>query len=351
MATPEPVFDLTLYPSIYSLCGTPTRLSWPEIVVEFTQHLRPEAKDRTPGFGPYALTDRRCSRPSHPPVPHRCDTCIDALGLAVFDVDCGTPEAVEACDARLSRYARLWYSSWSYRPDAERPALRLIVPLARPVPAERWASWRESFIRAYGVPADPSKCGGLSHFYYAPACPLDVEPVVDAHEGVFFDPDTVPSTAHRRPAPVSTRRFHDPGEAVDEARLDFLRLRLKQSASGLRNSKNDEAAERRRLFSALVAGEPLAQHGSRNATTTRVIFQLVRKFGDLTLSEGLALVEPSLEAMRREGSSLTRETVARMFETAFAKVEAQREADAQIEALLLERLGMKAHSVNRTKTN
>ena len=74
MPTPEPVFDLTLYPSIYSLCGTPAQLPWSEILVEFTQHLRPKAKDLTPGFGPYALTDRRCSRPSHPPVPHRCDT-------------------------------------------------------------------------------------------------------------------------------------------------------------------------------------------------------------------------------------------------------------------------------------
>jgi hypothetical protein len=170
---------------------------------------------------------------------------------------------------------------------------------------------------------------------------------VDAHEGIFFDPDTVPSMAHRRPAPAYNRRVHDFGEAVDEGRLDFLRLRLKQSVSGLKRSKVDDASEKGRLFEALVAGEPLAEHGSRNATTTRVVFQLVRKFGDLTLSEGLALVEPSLEAMRREGSRLTRETVARMFETAFAKVEAQREADAKIEALLLERLGMKAHSVRR----
>jgi hypothetical protein len=347
MATPEPLFDLTLYPSIYSLCGTQTRLSWPEIVVEFTQHLRPKAKDQTPGFGPYALTDRRCSRLSHPPVPHRCDTCVDALGIAVFDVDCGTPEAVEACDARLSQYARLWYSSWSYRPDAERPALRLVVPLARSVPAERWPSWRESFIRAFGVPADPSKCGGLSHFYYAPACPEDVEPVVDAHEGVFLDPDSIPSVARRRPTPAYLRQVHDFGELVDEERLALLRLRLKQTIAGLKRSKNDDLAEKRLLLEALVAGEPLAQHGSRNATTTRVVFQLVRRFGDLTLAEGLALVEPSLDAMQKAGSSLTRETVARMFETAFAKVEAQKEQDQRIEELLLKRLGMKAHSVRR----
>jgi hypothetical protein len=347
MQTPEPVFDLTLYPSIYSLCGTPARLPWSEILVEFTQHLRPEAKDRTPGFGPYTLTDRRCSRPSHPPVPHRCDTCVDAIGLAVFDVDCGTEADVAACDARLSSYARLWYSSWSYRPDSGRPALRLVVPLARPVPAERWASWRESFIRAFGVPADPSKCGGLSHFYYAPSCPSDVEPVVDAHEGTFLHPDIVPSTPRRRPAPTLTTRLHDLGEPVDEERLSAHRVRLRQAVAGLKRSGQPDARERLAHLEALLAGLPLAEHGSRNATTTKVVFQLVRRFGDLTLSEGMALVEPSLTSMQQAGSSLTRETVARMFETAFAKVEAQREQDARIEALLLERLGMKAHSVRR----
>jgi hypothetical protein len=346
MTPSEPAFDLTLYPSIFSLDGLPVTLRWSEILVEFTRHLRPNTKDAAPGFGPYRLVERPCSRPSHPPGPHRCDGCVDALSLAVFDVDCGTEDEVAACDARLSGHARLWYSSWSYRPDAERPALRLVVPLARPVPAERWPSWRESFIRAFGVPADPKKCGGLSHFYYAPAAPKDVEPLVDAHEGPFFDPSTIPSTARLRP-PTAVPVHHDLDAEVDPERLALLRLRLKQSITGLKRSRTEGAAEKCRHFEHLVAGQPLADHGSRNATTTRVVFQLVRRFGDLTAAEGLAIVEPSLLAMQREGSKLTRETVARMFETAFAKVAAQRAHDERIEALLLERLGMSAASIRR----
>jgi hypothetical protein len=273
---------------------------------------------------------------------------VDALGLAIFDVDCGTTEEVERCDALLEGYARLWYSSFSYRPEAERPALRLVVPLARPVPAERWSSWRESFIQAFRVPADVKKCGGLSHFYYAPSCPAGIEPVVDAHTGSFFDPDIVPSMARRRPATASSPKHLDADQTPDPERVTAHISRLKQAIAGLKRSKIEESVERCRLFEALVAGEPLAEHGSRNATTTRVVFQLVRRFGDLTLAEGLALVEPSLEAMQAAGSSLTRETVARMFETAFAKVDAQRERDAEIEDMLLKKLGMSAGSIRRS---
>jgi hypothetical protein len=134
---------------------------------------------------------------------------------------------------------------------------------------------------------------------------------------------------------------------VDEERISAHRVRLRQAVAGLKRSGQPDARERLAHLEALLAGLPLAEHGSRNATMTKVVFQLVRRFGDLTLAEGMALVEPSLGAMQQAGSSLTRETVARMFETAFAKVEAQREQDARIEALLLERLGMKAHSVRR----
>ena len=94
------------------------------------------------------------------------------------------------------------------------------------------------------------------------------------------------------------------------------------------------------VFEALLAGRPLAEQGSRNQTTTRVVFDLVRRFEDLTLGECLAVVEPSLLAMQSAGSRLTSETVGRMYETARFKLEAQREADARIETMLRERLGL-----------
>ena len=338
--TPPPSFDLTLFPSIFHYEGVHKPASWTDLVDAFGTHLRTEDKTSTPGFGPYVLHDRLCDRQKHPKAPHRCDVCVDAITLAVFDVDCGTYDEVEACDRKISAYARFWYSSHSYRPEASKPSLRLIIPLTQPVPAERWTSWRANFIRAFAVPADVKKCGGLSHFYYAPSCPPSVEPVAVHHEGPYFDPNTVPSVPHRRPAPVVNRPAPLDDTSPEDDRLHELRVRLGQSISGLRRSSKPDAAERRRILEDLLAGRPLAEHGSRNQTTTRVVFDLVRRFEDLTLGECVALVTPSLHAMVRAGSRLTEETVARMYETARFKLEAQREHDQRIEAMLRERLGL-----------
>jgi len=333
-------FDLTLFSSIFRLEGVPKKASWADLVAAFAEHLRAPDKTEVPGFGPYVLRDRACDRPRHPRTAHRCDVCVDAVSLAVFDVDCGTYAEVEKCDRLLEGYARLWYSSHSYRPEAPRPSLRLIVPLARPVEAERWSTWRANFIQAFHVPADPKKCGGLSHFYYAPSCPSSVEPVAVHHEGPYFDPDTVPSVPHRRPAPVVNRPEALDATSPEDERLHELRVRLSQSVSGLKRSSKPDAAERRRILEDLLAGRPLAERGSRNQTTTRVVFDLVRRFADLTLGECLAVIGPSLEAMQSAGSRLNSETVGRMYETAHFKLEAQREADARIETMLRERLGL-----------
>jgi len=338
--TPTPTFDLTLFPSIFHYEGVHKVASWADLVEAFGTHLRTEDKTSTPGFGPYRLRDRLCDRQKHPKAAHRCDVCVDAVTLAVFDVDCGAYGEVERCDALLAGYARLWYSSHSYRPEAPKPSLRLILPLAKPVPAERWSSWRANFIQAFRVPADPKKCGGLSHFYYAPSCPPGVDPVAVHHEGPYFDPEAVPSTAYRRLDLTPVERKPVDPSAPDDDRLQHIRGRLTQTVSGLRRSGKPDALERRTVLENLLAGRPLAEHGSRNQTTTRVVFDLVRRFEDLTLGECCAVLRPSLMAMIFAGSHLTEEHIIRMYETARFKLEAQREHDARIEALLRERLGL-----------
>lgn len=338
--TTLPTFDITLFPSIFHYEGVHKPASWADLIEAFGAHFRTTDKTDAPGFGPYALRDRVCDRPKHPKAPHRCDVCVDAITLAVFDVDCGTYEDVEACDRKLSTYAHLWYSSHSYKPHDPKPALRLVVPLTSPVPAANWTSWRANFIQAFRVPADLKKCSGLSHFYYAPSCRPSADPVAVCHEGAFFDPNIVPSVPHRRPGPALIERKPSDPSTPNAERLQRIRGRLTQAVSGLRQSNKFDADERRRILEDLLAGRPLAEHGSRNQTTTRVVFDLVRRFEDLTLGECLAVLAPSLDAMVRAGSRLTEETVARMYETARFKLEAQREHDARIETMLRERLGL-----------
>jgi hypothetical protein len=152
----------------------------------------------------------------------------------------------------------------------------------------------------------------------------------------------------RRPVttPTPSERL-DLDAPVDPEKLQALRVKLRQSVSGLKRSSKPEARIQHQLLEKLLDGEPLAQHGSRNQTMTSTVFHLVRRLGDLNLAEGMALIDPSLTAMMADGSSLNRLTVARMFETAFQKVEVQRQRDEHIEALLLERLGMSAACVRR----
>ena len=96
--TTLPTFDITLFPSIFHYEGVAKKASWADLVEAFGAHLRTEDKTSTPGFGPYVLRDRACDRPKHPKAPHRCDVCVDALSLAVFDVDSDQAAAFDGVD-------------------------------------------------------------------------------------------------------------------------------------------------------------------------------------------------------------------------------------------------------------
>lgn len=333
-------YPVTVYPSIYSRAGVTVLRTWPELLEDLGRHLVVEQKDRTPGFGPYALdSDARCRRPDHADDlgPHRCDGLVRSLTLAVFDVDCGTINDVLSSDDRLQGTARLWYSTHSYRPDAERPSLRLVVPLLRPVPAERWLSWRQSFIRFFRIPADLAKCGGLSHFYYAPSHPPDRTPLVHIGDGEPFDPDRLPSVA-RTPTTASVPALDELDEPVDPVRLEEHRRHLEPLVRRWDTSPRPESRARAAVLRAVLDGEPLAAHGSRNATTSRTAFDLARVLTEPTPAEVLALLAPSVRAMRAEGSSLTLPVVARMVASAFGKVRAAHEREEALVAYLTRRL-------------
>ncbi len=127
-------------------------------------------------------------------------------------------------------------------------------------------------------------------------------------------------------------------EALDPEALAAHRETLTSKARRLSTSPKDESRARAAVLEAVVAGRPLAEHGSRNATTTRAAFDLVRLLPTATAAEVLALLAPSTKAMRDEGSSLTLETVRRMVASAHAKVEAARARESELEAYLTRHL-------------
>lgn len=335
---PDDRYEVTLYPSLYDRGGVPKTWTWPELVELFGEFTVSSSKDSVPGFGPYALTDRPCHRPGHFEGPHRCDALVAGVTLAVFDVDVGDDDAVAECSRRLTAdgTAHLFYSTYSYRPDATVPSLRLVVPLLRPVLAHHWRSFRQAFLRTFAVPADIAKCGGLSHFYYAPSHPPGVEPVFHAEDGLPFDSSRLPVTG--RVPLVTTYSEPDFGGEVDPEVLEEHRDTLTTRARRLSTSPKAESRQRAEVLDAAIDGRALAQHGSRNATTTRAAFDLVRLLPDASPAEVLALLEPSVRAMRAEGSSLTLDIVRKMVASAHAKVQAARARETELEAYLTRHL-------------
>lgn len=317
---PTNVVHVTKWPS---LTDTHTHraetLDWPGLVRTFADpraYISLHAKSTAPGFGPY--------RVSAPLVPcghgvltaHRCDRCVDALTMAVFDADAGDRTT---CAAALAAegVAHLWYSSWSYDPVTKPHAFRLVVPLALPVPADQWPQVRAAMLARWGVPADATKCGGRSHFYYLPSCPPGTTPVVHAVAGEWFDWRRLPLVT--RPAP-STRvvrgvaTWAPPAEPDEPVALEPLRAallaraeqfarvpRLRRKADGLRR---------------VVHGLVLAERGSRNDTTNAIAGMVAHVLPDATLGTLWRLMEPSVVAMQDAGSRLTRYQVEGMLQRA-----------------------------------
>ncbi len=281
-----------------------TSETWSAVQARFAEHLRLTSKDKAPGFGPYALK----------PGGSRRDADVDYMCMAVFDVDIGTADDVSVTEDLLAEgdVARLWYSSYSHTPA--KPALRLVMPLSRPVQPHQWARLRQALITAFQIPCDPAKCGGLSHFYYMPSCPPDADPVVDAagtryiavDDYVGATTDVVP------PAPVYMPNWSPPAEPTEP--VDFVQLRRILRTKAERDVKSPHADTRRKAqwLTRCIAGDPLDEHGHRNHAMFCVTGVIAWALPSASVGTLCALVEPSLEKMIAAGSSLTPDSVERM---------------------------------------
>lgn len=314
-------FGLTLWPTLYDKDSHTTCLeTWDEVCRRFGAHIRLQRKDQSSGFGPYILSPppRPCNRHQDGvtrQTPHRCDSCVPGLTLAVFDADTGTLEQIRACAQRLEAdaLAHLWYTTFSH--TEYKPSYRLVIPLATPVLPDAWASFRTEMIRLYGIPCDPKKCGGKSHFYYLPSCPEGAEPRTYVAPGRFLEPEKIVVNRARpvvRFANLDDFTWEPPASTgpVDTA---AIRKTLAQKISRLnRKGERGKAAALR----ACVDGEPLAEKGSRNETTFKVAGMLAWLLPGEPLSTFLWLMGPSVGAMQRAGSSVTLEATERMLLTA-----------------------------------
>lgn len=335
----EKTVGITLYSGICASTGQKCWHALSDVLASFTCDRTITAKNQNSGFGPYVLEppEETCYRHGLVPIdhPHRCDACVREVTMAVFDMDCGTVAEIDACTGRLEAegWHHVVYSTFSYRPEQDRPSLRLVVFLDKPVPASRWKSWRLGFIARFSVPCDPQKCAAPSHFYYAPAHPPGVEPVFVHHSGAPFPTDSIVAKVASSSAPNPDPTMDMDFDPMPEAKVaEWRRLLEKRAARWARGGAGDK--DKAEILRRLLAGEALAEHGSRNHTSTRAAALMLAAWHEGTIGGALTLFRPSLEAMRAEGSKLDEKTLTRQLASAFAKVTASRAERARLDAEL-----------------
>lgn len=314
--------QITWFPSLYDKSTHEIlELEWPEVVHRLSTHIRAHSKDKVPCFGPYGLIAFKApgspAGASEPQTAVRHDSCVQNLTLAVFDVDMGNAEDVARCDTllRASHVARLWYTTFSH--TADKPSYRILLPLTSPVPSDAWPAFRLGVLRKFAVPADPMKCSGRSHCYFAPSCKPDATPRVLVGDGSFLDVASITPVTEARPKTRwgSTAGFQYTPPAEPTGPVDILAIRssVMERVRGLQRKGENRKAS---ALVAMLAGEPLAQKGSRNEVTFKCAGILAWALPKASLGTLVSLMRPSVEAMISQGSSLTLDSVERMLETA-----------------------------------
>jgi hypothetical protein len=116
--------------------------------------------------------------PTWSPAVFRGVRCLEhatEVGLLVLDYDARKPKVGPPLLApdpwtihrRWSHWPHIVHTTWSHLPDA--PRCRVVVPLARPVPARAWPSaWSWAHQRD---PFPDASCKDASRAYYLPAVP------------------------------------------------------------------------------------------------------------------------------------------------------------------------------------
>lgn len=174
-----------------------------------TRHAR-GAKDELPLWSPARFNGRRSK------------SSVIEVCMIVLDYDDGT--TIESAVGTWGAYAHVVYTTPSHTPEL--PKFRVVLPLAEPVPADRWgAVWRWAEERS-GRQVDP-KCKDASRIYYGHGGPdprvarafykLDDRPLL------WMDLERLPREA---PAPKWTPLPPPPPKPVtaDEAAAQAIRL-------------------------------------------------------------------------------------------------------------------------------
>jgi hypothetical protein len=164
----------------------------------------------------------------------RANAGVESVSCLVFDCDRVPPD-----EERLQSVHWMGHTTWSHTPQA--PRWRVVIPLARPVPA---TSWRDVWLRARAAlcpEADPS-CKDPSRQYYLPSHGGGVSARSTFHEGALLDPAALPELPPV-PRPPKAQRVRVSGDRRrGAAYMEKVIAELEKTPPGGRNSALNHAA-------------------------------------------------------------------------------------------------------------
>lgn len=199
---PSPGIVIAEFRALSDTRPTQRTLEWPALANRLTRHVWRRTKDG-PGWSPAVYR----------PGTTRQNESVTAMTALVLDCDHGAPP----WDG-LSGWAYAAHTTFQH--TAEAPRWRVVLPLARSVPADVWPDvWERA--RAHLCPTMDAACKDPSRFYWWPSCPPRCPAKGLVHQGRFLSPSELPPV-RRAAAPAPQPRDQDgdggrPGDAFEGA--------------------------------------------------------------------------------------------------------------------------------------
>lgn len=249
--------DIALFS--YALATVPeTRaVSWPTLVKSLTTFRPAVEPEGLPQWGRLSEDNRaklkakpKLANPMWAPVQmaegarRRLDSNVDAFSCLVLDFDNGTP--VDEARAPWMNYPHVVHSSYSHTGD--NPKYRIVIPLARPVPAATWPRVWHWADRQSGGQID-GQCKNPSRGYFVP---VERGPwfslVNDVADMLLVDPARLP------PAPSETKKAPvQPKAGSQRPRIHGVDRQIEWA---LRNDPSARAAVARTLDATFLNNSP-----------------------------------------------------------------------------------------------
>jgi hypothetical protein len=315
-------------------------LTPPELEELFSRHVVIANKEHVKLFGAYSLKDN---------AQGRRDASVQSVTAMVFDVDtfpkgytsAQSEEHIARCRKLLADVPQFWYTTHSHNPP-NKYSWRLVIPLRKSVQPEHYKDIRLMLLKQYDIPADPATSQAPSQAYYLPSRHPDrASSTWFSYKGLaLLEPPTPsPSLTISRP----DLKFYSvdfPPEPTEPVDLTPLRERIRARISTLTRAetvssfKDDttgklllqrQSSQRKEYLQNVLDGKPLAPDGQRRNAMRSVTWELVWILPHGTsVGTIVHILEPSIEAMRHQGSKVDEHETERLVRGAMLKAGAER---------------------------